>query len=67
MNVRDYYTDLVDRAVKTAAQSATLVLAAEQVNVVAVDWFEVAGFAAGGAVLSALTTLAQRGIFGRGE
>lgn len=65
--LRDYYTDLVDRAVKTAAQSAILVLAAEQVNVVSVNWVEVGGFAAGGAALSVLTTLASRGIFGKNE
>lgn len=64
-NLRDYYTETVDRAAKTAAQSALLVLAADQVNVIAVDWPEVGGFALGGAVLSLLTTLTQRGLSGR--
>lgn len=64
-NLRDYYTDVVDRAVRTAAQSAVLVLAADQVNAVSVDWAEVGGFALGGAVLSLLTSLVSRGITGR--
>lgn len=63
--IRDYYTDLADRAVKTAAQAAVLVLGADQVNALNADWQLVAGFALGGAVLSALTTLGQRGLTGR--
>lgn len=64
-SLRAYYTELVDRALKTAAQSAILVIGADQFNVIHVAWPEVAGFAAGGAALSVLTTLAQRGVFGR--
>lgn len=69
MSVRDYYTDLVDRAVKTAAQSAVLSIGVEsaQVNGLAVDWMLMAGMAAGGALLSVLTTLGQRGLFGRSD
>lgn len=69
MSVRDYYTDLVDRAVKTAAQSAVLSVGVEsvQVNGLAVDWKLMAGMALGGALLSALTTVGQRGIFGRSD
>ena len=65
--LRDYYTDLVDRAVKTAAQSAVLSIGVEsaQVNGFAVDWMLMAGMAAGGALLSVLTTVGQRGLFGR--
>lgn len=63
--MKRYYTELVDRAVKTAAQSAALVLGADVVNALDADWRLVAGMAAGGAVLSVLTTLGQRGLFGR--
>ena len=63
--VKAYYTDLVDRAVKSAAQAAILALGADQLNVLDADWKTVGGFALGGAVLSALTNLGQRGLLGR--
>lgn len=67
MAVKDYYTELVDRAVKTAAQAAVLSIGVEtaQVDALAVDFVLMAGMTAGGALLSVLTTLGQRGIFGR--
>lgn len=67
MAVRDYYTDLVDRAVKTAAQAAVLSIGVEsaQVDALAVDFVLMGGMALGGALLSVLTTVGQRGIFGR--
>lgn len=61
----EYLTDLIDRAVKTAAQSAVLVIGADQVNALDADWRLVGGMALGGAVLSLLTNLGQRGIRGR--
>ena len=63
--MKAYYTDLVDRAAKSAAQAAVLALGADQLNVLDADWKVVGGFALGGAVLSALTNLGQRGLFGR--
>jgi hypothetical protein len=67
MNLSAYYTDLVDRAVKTAAQAALLSVAVEsqQVNALAVDWTLMGGMALGGALLSLLTNVGERGIFGR--
>jgi len=67
--MRKYYTELVDRAVKTAAQGAVLAIGSEslQANAFAIDWSTTAGFALGGAALSLLTNLAQRGITGRGS
>lgn len=56
---RAFWTAAFERAIKTAAQAALLVLGADQVNVIAVDWQAVAGFAAGGLVLSLLTSLAS--------
>lgn len=67
MKIRKYYTDMVDRAVRTAAQAALLVLGADQVNVVEVGWPDVAGFAAGGFVLSVLTTLVVGGLSGSAQ
>lgn len=60
-----YARDLLDRAVKTAAQSALLTLGADQVNALDADWRLVGGMALGGALLSVLTNVAERGIFGR--
>lgn len=66
-NYRNYYTELADKAAKTAAQSAVLSIGVEsaQVNGLAVDWALMAGMALGGAVLSLLTNVAQRGILGK--
>lgn len=50
-----------ERAISTAAQSALLIFGADQMNVVSVDWPVVAGFAAGGAVLTVLKALAVGG------
>lgn len=67
MNLSAYYTDLVDRAVKTAAQAAILSVGVESasVNALAVDWTLMGGMALGGALLSLLTNVAERGIFGK--
>jgi len=56
---KKFWKAAAERAVKTAAQSALLVIGADQVNAVAVDWAEVGGFAAGGLVLSLLFSLAS--------
>jgi hypothetical protein len=64
MKVKTYARELVDRATKTAAQAAVLVLGADQVNALDADWRLVGGMALGGFVLSALTTIGQRGLFG---
>lgn len=65
--MKKYYTDLVDRAVKTAAQAAVLAVGSESVsaNALTFDFKLMAGFAAGGALLSVLTTLGQRGLTGK--
>lgn len=65
--VREYAVDLLDRGVKTAAQSAVLAIGAESLHAdaLAIDWSTTFGFALGGFVLSVLTNLAQRGITGR--
>lgn len=66
MTTSAFWKAAAERAAKTAAQSALLVLAAEQVNALTVGWTDVAGFALGGAVLSLLTSIASNGIGGPG-
>lgn len=61
----EYLKDLADRAVKTAAQAALLTIGADQVNAFDADWRLVGGMALGGAALSLLTNLAERGLRGR--
>ena len=53
-----FWRATAERALSTAAQSALLILGADQVNVVSVDWPVVAGFAAGGAALTVIKALA---------
>ena len=55
---RHFWKDTTERAISTAAQAAILVVGADAINIVSVDWLEVAGFAAGGAVLTVLKALA---------
>lgn len=65
--MRSYYSDLADRATKTAAQAAVLSIGVESadVNAFAVDFRLMVGMALGGALLSLLTNVAERGLFGR--
>lgn len=56
-----FWAQLTERAVKSAAQGGILALGADQVNVLDLDWSVFAGFAAGAALLSALTSLASGG------
>lgn len=53
-----FWTKAAERAVKTAAQSAILVIGADQLDVLHADWAAVLGFGLGGAVLSVLTSVA---------
>lgn len=52
-----FWKSALERASKTAAQAALLVLGADQLNVFAASWADVAGFALGGCVLSLLTSI----------
>ena len=61
-----YLLAVLERAVKTAAQAALLVLGADQINAMHANWGDVAGFALGGFVLSVLTSLASSGFGGNG-
>ena len=61
-----FWKATAERAVATAAQSALLVLGADQVNALEADWQNLAGFAAGGAVLAVLKALAAQFATGDG-
>lgn len=54
---RAFWRAAGERAIKTAAQSAILVIAADQVNALTVQWDDVGGFALGGAILSLLMSI----------
>lgn len=63
---RSYLLAIADRAVRTAAQAAVLVLGADQINALNADWADVGGFALGGFALSVLTSLVTGGLTGNG-
>jgi hypothetical protein len=60
---RSFWVDAAERAVKTAAQAALLVLGQDALgfDVMSADWSAVIGFAAGGALLSFLTSIVSAG------
>ena len=55
-----FIRETIERAVKTAAQSALLIIGANQIDALSADWKAIASFAAGGFVLSVLTSLASK-------
>ena len=57
-----FWKSAAERALKTAAQAALLVIGADQVNALSADWTLVGGFALGGAALSVLTSVASSGV-----
>lgn len=61
---RLFWRETVERAVKTAAQSATAAIGQDVLgfDVFAADWSNVAGFAAGGFVLSIITSIGSRNL-----
>jgi len=54
-----FWRAAAERAIKTAAQSAVVLLGADYVDILSVDWSEVGVLAAGSALLSILTSLAS--------
>jgi len=55
-----FWRALFERGVKTAAQAVVLAITGDVAfNALTADWLTLAGFAAGGFVLSALTSLAS--------
>ena len=56
-----FWRATAERAISTAAQSALLIIGADQFNVVSVDWLTIAGFSAGGAALTVIKAMAFGG------
>lgn len=54
---REFWRSALERATKTAAQSALLVIGADQIDAFNANWQQVAGFGVGGFVLSLLTSI----------
>ena len=52
-----FWKDATERAIKTAAQSALLIVGGDTLDVFHADWKAIIGGAAGGAVLSVLSSL----------
>ena len=59
MFTKKFARDAAERATKSAAQVALLVLGAGQANVLTVDWANLGGLTAGAALLSLLTSFAS--------
>lgn len=62
MFTRYFWTSAIERALKTAAQSALLVVGADQLDALAADWQMIASFAGGGAILSILSSMASTSV-----
>lgn len=65
MFTRAFWSAALERAIKTAAQAAVLVIGADQFNALAVSWPEVGGFALGGLALSLLTSVGSDAVSDR--
>jgi hypothetical protein len=61
-----FWTDALERALKTAAQALIVFLGADVANVFAVDWQRAAGVAAGAAVVSLLMSIASTQVSAKG-
>lgn len=57
MFTKAFWKAAAERAVKTAAQTAVVLLGANAVDVLSVDWQNVASLSAGAALLSVLTSI----------
>lgn len=57
MWTKKFWKAATERAMKTAAQTAVLILGADGFDAIAVDWLDVGGFVLGGVILSFLTSL----------
>ena len=54
-----FWRSAFERAIKTAAQSAVVLLGADATNVLRTDWGQVGALVAGSALLSILTSIAS--------
>jgi hypothetical protein len=58
MFTTEFWARSAERAIKTAAQTAVSLLGANAVDVLSVDWAQIASVSAGAAVVSVLTSIA---------
>ena len=56
---RAFWKAAAERAVKTAAQTAVVLLGADMVDVLSLDWVNIASLSAGAALVSGLTSIAS--------
>jgi Putative lactococcus lactis phage r1t holin len=68
---KEFWVAAAERAIRTAAISAALVLIGDafeslQVNAFAIDWWRLLGFALGGAILSLLLSVGANAKHGQG-
>lgn len=54
-----FWKAAAERAVKTAAQTAVVLLGADMVDVLSLDWVNIASLSAGAALVSVLTSIAS--------
>ena len=67
---KTFWLEALDRALKTAAQIPLVVWGLGEVpalNIAAVDWTEALAYAAGGAVVSLLTSIGSAGLATKGN
>lgn len=57
-----FWKAAAERAIKTAAQAAVVLIGADMVDVLTLDWVHVASLSAGAAVVSVLTSIASSAI-----
>jgi len=62
--VRKFWTDAIERAVKTFAQVAIATIGATQLDVLSADWVGIGATALGGAALSILSSVASANVGG---
>lgn len=62
MRTRQFWFDLIERAVKTAAQTAAGLLGGELIGIFEVDWQSIASISAMAAIGSLITSLASCGV-----
>jgi hypothetical protein len=58
----EFWARAAERAVKTAAQTAVALIGANAVDVLAVDWAQLASVSVGAAFVSVLTSIAGTGV-----
>ena len=61
-----FWSDALERAVKTFAQSTVAFIGADAIDVLSLDWGDTLSVGAGAALLSLLTSVASSGVGDKG-